>query len=233
MFSATSTVKALEQLFEQNKNEENAPQMERYMRHQFQFFGLKKPARQALCKQFWKGRPKPSNEQLQALVQALWQSPYREMQYHALDLMHQRIKKLDLEWIDFWVDLVVQKSWWDTVDYLAPRLIGPTLKKHPKLQKSYAQKWIAADNFWLQRTAILFQLKYKKATDVQLLFDCILQRAASTEFFVQKAAGWALREYSKTDAVVVETFIQKKQDLLAKLTIREGLKWLRKKKNRK
>lgn len=211
-----------------HQNPVDAPIMADYMRNQFDFFGLKKPARQKLCKSFWETRTRPTLEELPSLVQALWESPYRELQYHALDLMHQSIKKLSPSWLNLWEQLVVQKSWWDTVDYLAPRLIGAMLLKYPKHTIPYTQKWIESDNFWLQRVAIIFQLKYKDKTNQQILFDYILGRADSKEFFVQKASGWALREYSKTNAEAVIHFTTSYQDLLSPLTYREARKWMKK-----
>lgn len=223
------TVKALTLFLKQHENTEDASIMKRYMRDQFEFIGLKKPARQALCKAFWKEHSKPKLKTLQDFVLELWASPYRELQYHALDLMHQSIKQLSPEWLNFWEQLIVQKSWWDTVDYLAPRLMGAVLLKHPDLAVPYSQRWIESDNFWLQRTAIIFQLKHKSNTNAQLLFDYILGRADSNEFFVQKGSGWALREYSKTNAQAVIHFTERYKDLLSPLTYREALKWLKKK----
>lgn len=222
-------VQELSSFLEEHKNVVDAPIMKGYMRNQFEFLGLKKPARQALCKEFWTKRTKPSIEtELHPFVEELWKSPYRELQYHALDLMHQSIQKLDVNWLKLWEQLVTQKSWWDTVDYLAPRLIGTILLKHPKLVHTYTEKWIESDNFWLQRTAIIFQLKHKDKTDAQLLFDYILGRANSTEFFVQKGSGWALREYSKTNSKAVIQFTNDYQDLLSPLTYREARKWMKK-----
>lgn len=212
-----------------NENPEDATIMKGYMRNKFEFFGLKKPARQAFCKMFWEQHPTPSLDNLQDLVLELWKNPYRELQYHALDLMYKPIKKLSPDWLDFWEQLVVKKSWWDTVDYLAPRLIGTMLLKHPELAESYSTRWIESDNFWLQRTAIIFQLKHKDKTNQQRLFDYILGRADSDEFFVQKGSGWALREYSKVNPNAVIRFTEEYKDLLSPLTYREAQKWMKKK----
>jgi len=217
---------------EKNKNATDAPLMKSYMRNQFEFLGLKKPARQLLCKEFWKKNKPPEVNELKVLVSELWESPYRELQYHALDLMYKNIKKLDSGWIDFWQELILKKSWWDSVDYLAPRLIGTILLDDPKLAATYSKKWIESDNFWLQRTAIIFQLKYKGKTNQQILFGHILRQADSKEFFIQKGSGWALREYSKTNPEAVIEFTKKHKTKLSPLTYKEALKWLIKKGNK-
>ena len=98
--------------------------------------------------------------------------------------------------------LIVKKSWWETVDVLSPRIIGYMFLTNHELVPLYADKWIENENIWLQRAAILYQLKYKEKTNEERLFRYILRRASSDEFFVQKAIGWALREYAKTNLIM-------------------------------
>ena len=122
-------------------------------------------------------------------------------------------------------------SWWDAVDTIADHLIGFHLQRFPELVPVSVAKWLASDNMWLQRTAILFQLKYKKKTDVSLLFHCIKEMANSKEFFIRKAIGWALREYSKTDAAAVQSFVASTE--LWPPSVREALKGIQQKQREK
>ncbi|MCK5077528.1 MAG: DNA alkylation repair protein, partial [Calditrichia bacterium] len=117
------------------------------------------------------------------------------------------------------------KSWWDTVDFIATNLVGPLFEKYSELIIPYTKKWMDSGNIWLQRTSILFQLKYKEKTDFKLIIGFIQQCSSSNEFFIQKAIGWILREYSKTDASTVIEFV--KNNKLAPLSEREALKWLK------
>ena len=211
------------------RNEETAEQMSKYMRNKFDFIGLKKPQRQSCCREFWSDREVPQGEDLIELVSELWKSPFREVHYHALDLMYSQIKQADINWINLWEGMILTNSWWDSVDYLAPRLIGNVFLREPEQAVIYSKKWIESDNFWLQRTAIIFQLHYKDKTDEDILFNSVLLRADSKEFFVQKGSGWALRQYSKTAGEVVKCFIGENENKLSKLTCREGLKWLKSK----
>lgn len=123
-----------------------------------------------------------------------------------------------LEW------LITTKSWWDTVDALATKSVGAVAKKYPETIPETIEGWAYGEHLWLRRTAILFQLKYKAETDEELLYRYIEQNADSKEFFIQKAIGWVLREYSKTDPDSVRNFIETHP--LAKLSIREGSKYL-------
>jgi 3-methyladenine DNA glycosylase AlkD len=219
-------VQKLEQLFEANRDEQNAVPMKRYMRDQFEYFGIKSPLRKELLRQFLNENGKPSIEDLQQIVQSLWDNPHREMQYVAMDIMQKLANKLDESFLPFLEKLILQKSWWDTVDWLAPNGIGRIFQKHPQQIKTITERWVQSDNFWLQRSSIIFQLKYREQTDQQLIFDYILYRAESREFFIRKASGWALRQYSKYNAKAVIEFIQNHEDILSNLTKKEGLKWL-------
>lgn len=215
--------------FQVHAHRNTAIPMEKYMRNKFSFLGIKSPARKELTRNFFKKRGLPSLADLEQIVKELWDLPAREYQYFTLDLLGKMAKKAPIEFIDVYEYLIVTKSWWDTVDGIAPNLIGGHFKKNPTLRLPYSEKWIANDNIWLQRTAILFQLKYKNTTDVELLQKYILQRSNSTEFFVQKAIGWVLREYSKTDAKTVFEFVEMYKSELAPLSYREALKWLKNK----
>ena len=118
--------------------------------------------------------------------------------------------------------MIINKSWWDTVDMIASHLVGTHFKRFPGLIPAYTEKWMASGNFWLQRTALLFQLKYKKETDVELMSDLIKRLAGEKEFFIRKAIGWVLREYSKTDPEIVINFVENQQ--LSNLSRTEALK---------
>lgn len=227
--SINKTISELQSEFEKHANPENAVEMKRYMRDKFEFYGLKSPERSALVRQFWKNHEKPTIDELKAFVLALWESKYRDFHYQALELMASNVKKLPKEWIHTFEYFVITNSWWDSVDLLSTRIIGEHLKRFPELRDEFPEKWIMSDNFWLNRVAIIFQLKYKTDTDTKMLFDFILIHADSKEFFIQKAAGWALREYSKTDSDAVKNFIEKYRERLPNLTIREGLKWMKNK----
>ncbi len=219
-------VKQLELLFEASKHSNNAVRMKSYMRDQFEFYGIKSPLRKELLKQFLNNNGKPSIESLKEIVQLLWDNKHREMQYLAMDIMQKYLNKLDESFLPFLEKLILQKSWWDTVDWIAPNGFGRIFQKHPEHLKPITERWIQSDNIWLQRSSIIFQLKYREKTDFQLMFDYILLRADSKEFFVRKGSGWALRQYSKYDARTVIDFIKNHEHVLSKLTKKEGLKWL-------
>ncbi|MFC5451335.1 DNA alkylation repair protein [Paenibacillus aestuarii] len=210
-----------------HRNPEHAPDMEAYMKHHFPFLGIKNPQRLALTKQFWKENGLPKGEEGIRVALELWELPEREFAYTAILMLIQLRKGFKREDVDMLERLVVTNSWWDSVDTIADHLIGYHLQRYPELIPAYVEKWLASNNMWLQRTAILFQLKYKAKTDVALLFACIRRMAHSKEFFIRKAIGWALREYSKTDAQAVRQFVAETE--LSPLSVREALKVIQRK----
>ncbi len=219
---AADYVHLVRELFAENANPKDAPFMQRYMKDHFSFFGIKKPLREMLSKEIIQQYGIPNNDVIKNIIQLCFQEEMREMQYFVKDLLTIVIKKLDESYLPILESLILQKSWWDTVDFLAPKFAGKILQRYPDQIMQFPDRWIESDNIWLQRAAILFQLDYKDKTDPDLLFRYIQRRADSKEFFVQKAAGWALREYSKRNAEAVRHFIDTTP--LPKLTIREGLK---------
>lgn len=215
----------LQQRFAAHADREAAESMEAYMRGQFAFIGIPSPQRKTIVGEWLQTRPAaPSPALLEETARGLWQLPEREYAYAALDLLAKYAKRLDESHLGLLEALVVSNSWWDTVDALAAGLIGPLLLRHPLSERREPERWIASDNMWLVRTALLYQLKYKRKTDADRLFDYVRRTAASREFFIRKAIGWALREYSKTDADSVIRFVR--SEPLSPLSEREALKWL-------
>jgi 3-methyladenine DNA glycosylase AlkD len=204
-----------------------AEKMAAYMRNQFSFFGISSPMRREITSRFLSERGLPPVENLADVCQACWNVPQRELQYVVNDLGRKLIKKAEVHFLDRVESLILQKSWWDTVDFLAPKLAGRLFLRFPATIPTTTERWIESDNIWLQRSAILFQLDYKDKTDADLLYRYILRRKDSKEFFVRKGAGWALRQYSKTHPESVRQFIESHP--LSGLTVLEGMKWIRKK----
>lgn len=218
----------LSESFAGNANAEIALQMKKYMKDQFDYFGIKSPERKTLTKEFLVKYGYPQLDQIEEITKNCWHLPQRELQYVMMEILGRMAKKAKEPRIELYEFLIENKSWWDTVDYIASNLVGVHFKLYPELTKPYTEKWMDSGNMWLQRTAILFQLKYKKDTDTVLITDYIYRLQGSKEFFINKAIGWILREYSKTNPDWVVQFVQNNQ--LANLSKREALKWLDRKK---
>lgn len=214
--------------FEEKRNPGKGLKMKAYMKNQFDFYGTDSPTRKQIVSDILKAHGKPDTAVLMGLTGLLWADEHREMQYVAMQINAKVLLKQDEYYAYFLDKLIGQKSWWDTVDWLAPGGMGTLFKMYPHLKDSFLEKWMESGNKWYIRSAILFQLHYKKDTDFDLVKSLILRTIGTKEFFINKAAGWILREYSKTNPEVVTHFIEEHPELHS-LTKREGLKWMKNK----
>ncbi|MEZ4909998.1 MAG: DNA alkylation repair protein [Saprospiraceae bacterium] len=201
-----------------------AKQMQAYMKDNFTFFGISTPLRKEIMRSLSPPKPLLLNYDFIKTIDLLWESDERELQYCALELMQKVLKQFNVDHLDWIESLITRKSWWDSVDSIAPNIVGHIFKQESKEKSLFLEKWIASDNFWLNRTAIIFQLKYHTNTDEDILIASILAHDQSKEFFVRKAQGWALRQYSKTNPVFVRQFIEANPQLSG-LTKREAMKY--------
>jgi 3-methyladenine DNA glycosylase AlkD len=223
-------VKSIRVLFTGHADPPKAAPMKRYMRDQFEYLGIKVPETGKLLKQYIQEHGLPPLTNLDPILRDLWALPQREFQYVANGLLERFEGQLPPVFIETLEYLLVTKSWWDTVDTIATGTLGVHFKRFPKVRKKYLAKWRKADNFWLRRASILFQLGYKEDTDFELLCDIIRENLGSQEFFINKAIGWALRQYTRVDPQGVRNFVA--ETPLHPLSAREALKWLEKRKQR-
>jgi 3-methyladenine DNA glycosylase AlkD len=200
-----------------------AAPMRAYMRDQFPFLGIPTTRRRPLSREVLEGLPRPAEDDLRAVALACWELPEREYQYFACDWLRRHAAVCSPAFLDTARILITTKSWWDTVDALAAHLVGPIVARHPATVTTM-DAWLADENMWLARTAILHQLGYAEQTDADRLFRYCLARAGHPDFFIRKAIGWALRQYAKTDPVSVRSFVTAHASQLSPLSKREALK---------
>ena len=215
-----SFFKSLEIIFQNEKNDSIAQKQSSYLRNLFPFFGIVKPRVSKIADNFAKEIPFDSS-----ILWHLWEQNEREYQYIAILLARKNIKSFQQEDIVLLEKMIREKSWWDSVDDIAANLIGPHLLRFPKLLNQM-DEWIEDSSFWIRRTALIFQLRYKEKTDQKRLFHFIERQMDEKEFFIRKAIGWALREYSKTNPDGVRNFVNKQKENLSPLSIKEASKYL-------
>lgn len=215
-------LQALKEEFKQKENPVNAVKQKAYMRGQFEYYGLTTAERREAQKPFLVKAYLPSITERNELVYQLWELPQREFQMFGQELVHKYIKRIKKKDMALFEHMVVTKSWWDTVDFIAYKLMGAYFKSFPKDRKHYVEKWLKSNNIWLQRSALLFQLKYKTELDTELLKYSIESLLGSKEFFINKAIGWVLREYSRTNPEWVKEFVDSTE--LSALSKKEALR---------
>lgn len=203
-------------------NPDDTVTMEAYMKNKFEFLGVKTPARRKIAKAFFKQQTDSVIDW--NFINEAWKNPYRESQYAALDYLEIRKKLLTPSDLPRLKKLAQTKSWWDTIDFL-DRLVGSIIVRFPET-KEIILSWSCDEDFWLRRLAIDHQLLRKEETDTELLEKILVNNLDQTEFFINKAIGWALRDYSKTNSDWVRDFIQRHREEMAALSILEGSKYL-------
>lgn len=202
------------------------PQMEAYMRNQFPFYGVMSTPRKELLKALKKEHLEvlDSNKK-RALIQLLWEEEHRECQLVALDwLMQWKPKEFTASDIDLFEWLITTKSWWDTVDGIAPNVVGKYARVFPDQMKETLHRWESHDSFWIRRACLIFQLRYRQETDLELLQYFINKFKPDREFFIQKAIGWSLREVSKWNPTWVARVVE--EEHLTGLAKREASKYI-------
>lgn len=202
---------------------EKAKGMRAYMRDNFAFHGLPAPERRTIDREVaGRGPGRPTHHYLIKVVKDCWGRTEREFQYFAVEYLRKHYRRLDENFIDLGRELVVTKSWWDTVDQLAGGVVGPFVRAHGLVE--VMDSWIQADNVWVARAALLHQLAAKEHTDVERLFSYSLRRAGDADPWIRKAIGWSLRQYARTDPDMVRRFVEVNSGLLSPLSKREALK---------
>ncbi|MDR1720279.1 MAG: DNA alkylation repair protein [Dysgonamonadaceae bacterium] len=210
------------ELFRRNADPVLAAPMAAYMKHICPFLGIPKPRRAELSKPFLK-EAKTHTSVDWAFVEECWRGE-REFQYLALEYLRTVAKLLTINDIPRLRQLAVTKSWWDTIDIL-DRIVGGIALMDPAVN-DILLAWSKDDNFWLRRIAIDHQLLRKEKTDTVLLEKIIVNNLGQKEFFINKAIGWSLREYSKTNPEWVRAFLAKYKDKMANLSVREAGKYV-------
>ena len=207
----------------QHKNEEQAQKMSKYMLNKFEYIGIKTPERRKIFKNSFKEYKNKEKIDWE-FVNKCWENKYREFQYIAADYLKNMKDKLTIDDIPKFKQLILKKSWWDTIDNL-DMTIGALALKDSNVNKILLE-WSLDENIWLRRIAIDHQLLRKEKTDTELLEKILKNNLGQAEFFINKAIGWALRDYSKTNPNWVKNFIEKNREKMAKLSIREASKYL-------
>ncbi len=201
--------------------------MQAYMKSTMPYLGIRRPAQTAAMKPVYRAHSFDSFDDLSDTLLELWRTAeYREERYAAIGLLrlkqHQHL--LDIASLPMLEELIVTGAWWDFVDELASHAVGTVLHTDPSATAAQMRKWSFGTDLWKRRTSILCQLRFKHDVDLVLLADCMEPSLDSTEFFLRKAIGWALREVAKTDPDWVCNYVDEHADRLSGLSRREALK---------
>lgn len=207
-------------------NPGKAPEMQRYMKSAMPFRGVAKPERQVVTRRLFAEHPLPDRESFVAAARKLWrEAAFREERYVAMELTGHRpyARWQDSSLLPLHDEMIVTGAWWDYVDEIAARRVGPLLRAEPAVTEPLLRKWATDADHWRRRTAIICQLGAKDETDLDLLTFAIEASIGETDFFLRKGIGWALRQYARVDRGWVRRFVDSHPGL-SPLSVREALK---------
>ncbi|MFC1550353.1 DNA alkylation repair protein [Candidatus Neomarinimicrobiota bacterium] len=200
--------------------------MQAYMKTDQPFYGVQAGPRRIIFRRAKKKFAIKSRTDYFELINELWCGKYREDMYQAIEIAEAYKVYIDDKSWEFFEILVRTATNWDTLDWIAAKLISPLIIKNRKFEKRLIE-WSKDNNLWVRRASILAHLRHKDETNTELLTILILELASEKEFFIRKAIGWILREYAYTNPDWVKTFIKQNEKKLSGLSIREALKNIR------
>lgn len=209
--------------FEKLKNDKKAAEMSAYMKNQFEFLGIHAKPRREIQNKIFESVSKEENIDFK-FVDKCYKNKYREFQYAAVGYLNFKKEYLNISHIEILKKYILTKSWWDTIDGL-DRIVGNIALKDEKVNEILLD-WSLDENIWLRRIAIDHQLLRKEKTNTKLLEKIIVNNLNQKEFFINKAIGWSLRDYSKTNPKWVKEFIKKHKDSMSNLSIKEASKYI-------
>jgi len=199
--------------------------MQAYMKSAMPYHGVPTPALRSLCKRLFKAHPCSTEPEWREACLTLWRNArFREERYAAIELTGYKLYNpwQTMATLPMYEEMIVTGAWWDYVDAIATQRLGGLLKSYPKKMSAKMLQWSRSRDLWKRRSAILSQLHFKQETDLTLLYACIEASLDSREFFLQKAIGWALRQYAWTNPEEIRRYCATHR--LSKLSRREALK---------
>ncbi|MEZ5243703.1 MAG: DNA alkylation repair protein [Acidimicrobiales bacterium] len=207
---------------------------QRYMKSAMPYHGVAMPEVRRIATAVDRAHPFADRVEWETGVLEIWrEATHREQRYAATQLAARSSYRrwLDGEALPMIEEMIVTGAWWDHVDALAGDHMGEMLRQDPERVRPAMWAWATDpiernEAVWRRRTSILCQLTAKDATDLDLLFHAIEASMDSTEFFLRKAIGWALRQYARTDPEEVRAYVHRQEDRLSGLSRREALKHL-------
>ncbi|MGD2060235.1 MAG: DNA alkylation repair protein [Acidimicrobiia bacterium] len=206
---------------------EKAAGMKAYMKTEMPFYGVQKPARTEILRHIKREFAPRTHDEYVDLVTALWELPHREEKYLAQAVATVFGQFVVPDSMPLYLRFIREGAWWDFVDETATHMIRQLVLTYPDETWPIVEPWNASDDMWMRRVSIICQVGAKERTDQTRLFRFCEARLHEGEFFIRKAIGWALREYSKTDAGAVASFVDRHREEMAGLTYREATKYIR------
>jgi 3-methyladenine DNA glycosylase AlkD len=205
---------------------EKAEPMAAYMKTDMPFYGVTSQQRKVISRRLATEFPPTSRADYEFAVRSLWRGSHREEKYLAIAYARHFPRYVTLSSLPMYRSMITRGAWWDFVDEIAAHLVGTVLLNQRDVLTPRMEVWMTDRDMWVRRASILAQLRHKASTDTELLEVACTRNIGSTEFFIRKAIGWALREYAKTNPTWVVDYVSVHRGEMSGLTYREAVKHL-------
>ncbi len=219
-------VVAVREAFAKAANPEYAVQMQKYMKSEMLYYGIKSAEQRQITRDIFKQHPIKRFDEYLFVIKQLWDGKFREERYAAIRLACRYKKYPVMEALPLYRTMIQTGAWWDYVDGIAIDLIGKLLNDNPEQVKPILNEWIVDEDLWIRRSAILAQLRFKEKTDEEMRYGFCRKCLHEKVFWIRKAIGWVLREYSKTAPDSVRSFVNQHRDEMSGVTLREVEKYI-------
>lgn len=164
--------------------------------------------------------------ELKAFVDKAWSTGVWDLRAVAvvgLQRHQRRLGEADLVWLE---DLLRKSFTWAVIDAVAVHVVGPIVHRNSSSLLTL-DRWATDSDFWVRRPALLallWPLRKTGNTDVDRLLRWCDTFANEREFFLRKAAGWALRELGRRQPDTVDAWVEPRLAQLNAVTFREAVK---------
>jgi 3-methyladenine DNA glycosylase AlkD len=183
-------------------DKERAENSKRYLKSPYEFYGLKVPEIRKIVKEY-------KNIEFYSalnLFDELWKSGNHEEMSFALYLLSSYVKEHPTEIWKFLLERIEKAKSWDHIDELSSHILGKILLERIDLI-SDIKKLSESKNPWLRRTSIVSTCQLIGKNKIELTLRLAEKLIYDDNIYVQKGAGWMLREAGKKNRVAIKDFI--------------------------
>jgi 3-methyladenine DNA glycosylase AlkD len=189
-------------------DKERAENGKRYLKSSYEFYGLKVPEMRKVMKEY---RNMDFYSMLN-LFDELWKSGNHEEMNCALYLISYYVKEHPMEIWKFLLERIEKAKSWDHIDEMSSHSLGKILLERIDLMNDI-KKLSESRNPWLRRASIVSTCQLIGKNKIELTLRLAEKLVYDNDIYVQKGAGWMLREAGKKNRLVVREFILRRLDM--------------------
>lgn len=198
----------------------------RYLRSDLTHLGVAVPTLRRTTRQLLREQRLAPSEQLE-LAEELWRRAVHELRRAAVEVLVHGTRDLSAQHLGMIERFLREANTWALVDPLAIDVAGVIATTQPQA-RSVLDRWIADDDVWIRRAALLAHLRPLRADRGRFaLFAAHADRVLDErEFFIRKALGWVLRDVARRDPQQVVAWLAPRTHRASGVTMREAVKYL-------